>query len=149
MWQAVLFNHAKSGYLEMPEKGGAAELSDEAVEAAAGEAARRAVRVLLVEPDGRAAACTFEALAEAGVEVRHARVLEAAAALVAEWVPQAVLVAPGAAAEDPPTALHNLPTILLGGPAAGTWGPPVIRLPSDAGPETILASLHELEVMSS
>jgi cytochrome c5 len=30
MWQAVLFNHAKSGYLEMPGKGGQDELSDEA-----------------------------------------------------------------------------------------------------------------------
>jgi cytochrome c5 len=35
MWQAVLFNHAKSGYLEMPGKGGQPELSDESVEAAA------------------------------------------------------------------------------------------------------------------
>jgi cytochrome c5 len=35
MWQAVLFNHAKSGYLEMPGKGGQDELSDESVEAAA------------------------------------------------------------------------------------------------------------------
>jgi cytochrome c5 len=35
MWQAVLFNHAKAGYLEMPEKGGQPELSDESVEAAA------------------------------------------------------------------------------------------------------------------
>jgi len=34
MWQAVLFEHAKSGYLEMPGKGGQAELADEAVEAA-------------------------------------------------------------------------------------------------------------------
>jgi cytochrome c5 len=34
MWQAVLFNHAKSGYLDMPGKGGQADLSDEAVEAA-------------------------------------------------------------------------------------------------------------------
>jgi cytochrome c5 len=34
MWQAVLFNHAKSGYLEMPGKGGQPELTDEAVEAA-------------------------------------------------------------------------------------------------------------------
>jgi cytochrome c5 len=34
LWQAVLFNHAKSGYLEMPGKGGQAELSDESVEAA-------------------------------------------------------------------------------------------------------------------
>ena len=34
MWQAVLFEHAKSGYLEMPGKGGQDELSDEAVEAA-------------------------------------------------------------------------------------------------------------------
>ena len=35
MWQAVLFNHAKAGYLDMPGKGGKPELSDEAVEAAA------------------------------------------------------------------------------------------------------------------
>jgi cytochrome c5 len=35
MWQAVLFNHAKSGYLEMPGKGGQPELSDASVEAAA------------------------------------------------------------------------------------------------------------------
>lgn len=34
MWQAVLFNHAKSGYLEMPAKGGQSGLSDESVEAA-------------------------------------------------------------------------------------------------------------------
>jgi cytochrome c5 len=34
MWQAVLFEHAKSGYLDMPGKGGQEELSDEAVEAA-------------------------------------------------------------------------------------------------------------------
>lgn len=34
MWQAILFEHAKSGYLEMPGKGGQDELSDEAVEAA-------------------------------------------------------------------------------------------------------------------
>lgn len=35
MWQAVLFKHAKSGYLDMPGKGGQEELTDEAVEAAA------------------------------------------------------------------------------------------------------------------
>jgi cytochrome c5 len=34
LWQAVLFNHAKAGYLEMPGKGGQPELTDEAVEAA-------------------------------------------------------------------------------------------------------------------
>jgi cytochrome c5 len=34
MWQAVLSKHAKAGYLEMPGKGGQAELSDESVEAA-------------------------------------------------------------------------------------------------------------------
>lgn len=34
MWEAVLFEHAKSGYLEMPGKGGKDQLSDEAVEAA-------------------------------------------------------------------------------------------------------------------
>ena len=35
MWQAVLFEHAKSGYLDMPGKGGQEDLSEEAVEAAA------------------------------------------------------------------------------------------------------------------
>lgn len=34
LWQAVLFNHAKAGYLEMPGKGGQPELTDQAVEAA-------------------------------------------------------------------------------------------------------------------
>jgi cytochrome c5 len=34
MWQAVLFDHAKAGYLDMPGKGGQGGLSDEAVEAA-------------------------------------------------------------------------------------------------------------------
>jgi len=34
MWQAVLFNHAKAGYLDMPGKGGQPELTDESVEAA-------------------------------------------------------------------------------------------------------------------
>jgi cytochrome c5 len=35
LWQAVLFKHAKAGYLEMPGKGGQPELTDQAVEAAA------------------------------------------------------------------------------------------------------------------
>ncbi len=35
LWQAVLFEHAKSGYLDMPGKGGQPDLTDEAVEAAA------------------------------------------------------------------------------------------------------------------
>jgi len=34
LWSAVLLEHAKSGYLEMPGKGGQAGLSDKAVEAA-------------------------------------------------------------------------------------------------------------------
>jgi cytochrome c5 len=34
LWSAVLLEHAKSGYLEMPAKGGHAYLSDRAVEAA-------------------------------------------------------------------------------------------------------------------
>ena len=34
LWTAVLSEHAKAGYLEMPEKGGHGELSDEAVSAA-------------------------------------------------------------------------------------------------------------------
>lgn len=34
MWQAVLSKHAKSGYLDMPGRGGHSELSDASVEAA-------------------------------------------------------------------------------------------------------------------
>ena len=34
LWTAVLSEHAKAGYLDMPEKGGHGELSDEAVSAA-------------------------------------------------------------------------------------------------------------------
>ena len=34
-WEAVLFNHAKNGYMEMPAKGGRPELSDRSVVAAA------------------------------------------------------------------------------------------------------------------
>ena len=34
LWQAVLMEHAKAGYLEMPAKGGAGELSDLSVSAA-------------------------------------------------------------------------------------------------------------------
>ncbi|NOR19963.1 MAG: hypothetical protein GQ538_07745 [Xanthomonadales bacterium] len=34
LWSAVLIEHAKNGYLNMPAKGGQVELSDKAVEAA-------------------------------------------------------------------------------------------------------------------
>ena len=35
LWQAVLMEHAKTGYFEMPAKGGKSNLSDEIVDAAA------------------------------------------------------------------------------------------------------------------
>ena len=35
LWQAVLMEHAKTGYFDMPARGGKTELSDEIVEAAA------------------------------------------------------------------------------------------------------------------
>ena len=35
LWQAVLMEHAKTGYFEMPARGGKSELPDEVVEAAA------------------------------------------------------------------------------------------------------------------
>jgi cytochrome c5 len=35
LWEAVLFEHAQKGYLEMPAKGGAGDASDYEVEAAA------------------------------------------------------------------------------------------------------------------
>ena len=35
LWQAVLMEHAKTGYFDMPARGGNSELSDEVVNAAA------------------------------------------------------------------------------------------------------------------
>ncbi len=35
LWEAVLFDHAKNGYMEMPGKGGNPDLSDQVVAAAA------------------------------------------------------------------------------------------------------------------
>lgn len=117
---------------------------------AVGTDAGSAPRLLLVEPDGRAAARTVEALAEAGAEVRHAPSFGAADALAVDWKPQAVLVAPGAVADGPPPALRNLPTILLGDAAAtdaGTWGPRVLNLPPDAEVGTILEALQTIGIL--
>ena len=55
--------------------------------------AASATRVLLVEKDGRAAARKVEALAEAGLEVRHAPSFSNIADLTQGWLPTVMLVA--------------------------------------------------------
>lgn len=86
--------------------------------------APRTVRVLLIEPEGRAADRVMRELAAAGYDVRHAPVIDVARRLVAAWQPQVVVVA----AED-----------LL--PAAREWldglGRPLVRLGGDAGAEVL------------
>jgi hypothetical protein len=107
-----------------------------------------AIRVLLVERDGRAAAGKVEALAAAGLEVRHAPSFEKIVDLTREWWPTVLLVA----ADAVPTTggeleRLQLPVLLLGevedaGPER--FGPRVVRLRAEATPEAILDALRNL-----
>ena len=110
--------------------------------------ASAAIRVLLVERDGRAAARKVEALAEAGLEVRHAPSFEVVANLTEGWVPTVVVVAEDAVstAEGELERLQ-LPVLLLGDAedvAPQRLGPRVVRLRSAATPEAILDALRDL-----
>jgi hypothetical protein len=103
---------------------------------------------LLVERDGRAAARKVEALAGAGLEVRHAPSFEVVANLTEGWVPTVVVVAEDAVstAEGELERLQ-LPVLLLGDAedvAPQRLGPRVVRLRSAATPEAILDALRDL-----
>jgi len=122
----------------------------EPLPAATPEAAERpACRVLLVDDDGREATRIIEALAEAGLEVRHAPSLAAAAALVGEWAPQAVVAVP----ELPDGGIApwlqgwRLPAVVLApGGQASAVPPAALVVERGAAPEAVLAALQRLGV---
>jgi len=122
----------------------------EPLPAATPEAAERpACRVLLVDDDGREATRIIEALAEAGLEVRHAPSLAAAAALVNEWAPQAVVAVP----ELPDGGIApwlqgwRLPAVVLApGGQVSAVPPAALVLERGAAPEAVLAALQRLGV---
>ncbi|MCJ7756151.1 MAG: hypothetical protein MUP13_16440, partial [Thermoanaerobaculales bacterium] len=107
-----------------------------------------AIRVLLVERDGRAAAGTVEALAAAGLEVRHAPSFSDIADLTRAWLPTVILVAEDAVSTTGSDLERlQLPVLLLGGAedlGPQRLGPRVVRLGGEATPEAILDALRDL-----
>ncbi len=107
-----------------------------------------AIRVLLVERDGRSAARKIEALAEAGLEIRHLPSFSNVADLTRGWLPTVLLVA-GDAVSSTGSELDRLqlPVLLLvDGEDIGPerLGPRVVRLRAEATPEAILDALRDL-----
>ena len=102
-----------------------------------------ATRVLLVEKDGRAAARKVEALAAAGLEVRHAPSFSKIADLTEGWLPTVLLVAEDAV-PAPGGELDRLqvPVLVLGD--GEDLGPRVVRLRGEATPDAILDALADL-----
>lgn len=106
-----------------------------------------AVRVLLVESDGRAAARTVEALAGGGLEVRHAPSFSEVADLTQGWAPTVVVVAEDAfSIAGGELERLQVPVLLLGGKedvGPQHLGPRVVRL-TEPTPEAILDALRHL-----
>ena len=110
-------------------------------------------RVLLVESDGRAATRIVEALAAAGLEVRHAPTIAVADEIVGSWPAQVVVISGRPGPEGAGARLRELrlPVVVFtdaDGDAVGTWGPRVVRLQSSIGPEAILAALRDLGILA-
>ena len=106
------------------------------------------IRVLLVERNGRAAARKVEALAEAGLEIRHAPSFADVADLTRGWLPTVLLVAEDAVSTSG-TELERLqlPVLLLGNAKDDAFkhlGPRVVRLRGQASPDLILDALRDL-----
>ena len=121
------------------------ELPAASPEAAEGPAAR----VLLVDDDGREATRIIEVLAESGLEVRHAPSLAAAASLVGEWGPAAVVTVPELPDGGVAAWLQRwqLPAVVLASAGASQWVPPAaLVVERGAAPEAVLAALQRLGV---
>ena len=106
------------------------------------------VRVLLVERDGRAAARKVEALAGAGLEIRHAPSFSDVTDLTRGWSPTVMLVA-GDVASSAGDELERLqlPVLLLGDAEEFSpqhLGPRVVRVRTEATPEAILDAVRDL-----
>jgi len=110
-------------------------------------------RVLLVEADGRAAARLIEALAGAGLEVRHAPSADVAADLAADWTPKVMVVSGSGALDDAAQRLKRLqlPVLLLGtigGSDPAIWGPRAVRLADADDLGAVADALKDLGVVA-
>ena len=108
-----------------------------------------AARVMLIDDDGREVTRIVEVLAEAGLEIRHAPSLAAAAALVGEWPPTAVITVPelpdGGVA--PWLQRWELPAVVLASGRGDPALPPAaLVVERGAAPEAVLAALQRLGV---
>jgi hypothetical protein len=105
-------------------------------------------RIVLVESDGREASRIIEALAEAGLEVRHAPTLAAVDDLTDGWVPEAVVTEAAPPDGDAATALESwgLPAVVLGASDAEPWPRSVEIVQRGASPDVVLAALQRLGV---
>ena len=106
------------------------------------------IRILLVERDGRAAAGKVEALATAGLEVRHAPSFSDIADLTRAWLPTVLLVAEDAVSiQLGELERLQLPVLLLGDANdldSQRLGPRVVRLRGVATPDAIVDALRDL-----
>ncbi len=106
------------------------------------------IRVLLVERDGRAAARKVEALAEAGLDVRHAPSFSDIANLTQVWLPTVMVVAADAVStQGVELERLQLPVLLLGDAEdldSQRLGARVVRLRGEATPDAILHALRDL-----
>jgi PAS domain S-box-containing protein len=111
-------------------------------------------RVLLVDSDGRAASRVVEALAEAGLEIRHASTVGLADEMIRKWPAQVVVLSGRHEVGDAGARLRalRLPVVVLTDEdedAVGSWGPRVVRLRSTTGPDAILAALRNLGIITN
>ena len=111
-----------------------------------------APRVLLVEPDGRAASRIIEVLAGAGLDVRHAPSVGIADDVLQDWLAQVVVVSgrSGPAGAGARLRKLQLPVVVLTDDEENvreTWGPRVVRLQSSTGTEAILGALRDLGIL--
>ncbi len=106
------------------------------------------IRVLLVEKNGRAAARKVEAMAGAGLEVRHVPSFAVIADLTRGWLPTVMVVAEDAVSTTGGELERlQLPVLLLGDTEdvdPQRLGPRVIRLRGGATPDAILDALRDL-----
>jgi PAS domain S-box-containing protein len=122
----------------------------EALDGAGGSAAPRA-RVLLMEPDGRAAAAIVEELASLDHEVRHAPDPETAAELLRRWSPTLVVVSGGGLDQPGAAFLRGLqlPIAVFAEPSSDQpdWGPGVVSLEPATSPRNMVEVLAELGIL--